>query len=82
MIELTDQNPKEETPEQIKARKHEEFFQKNKDRLLAFHEAYPKSPPPVRWDESAGEWRWVKFNREMRRSGIILTDAPVKIVKP
>ncbi len=82
MIELTDVDTKKETPEQIKLRKHEEFFEKNKDRLMAFHDAYPKSPPPVRWNESTQEWKWIKFNREMRRDGIILTDPPVKIIKP
>lgn len=72
MIELTDAP---ETLEQLKKRKHEEFFERNKDRLLAFHEAYPKMPPPVRWDDNVKDWKWIRFNREMKRkSGIILTD--------
>lgn len=73
MIELTDV-PKVETDEDIKKRKHEEFFAANMDRLMAFHDKWPKEPPPVRWDESTKEWKWTSYpNREQRRK-IILTD--------
>ncbi len=79
MIELTDAP---ETEEALRARKKEEFFQKHMQRLADFHAAYPGAPPPVRWDENSREYKWIKFNREIRRSGIILTDAPKRLIKP
>lgn len=84
MIELTDapHEPKLETEEELRKRKREEFFNNNVARLKAFHDANPKMPPPIRWDESTQEYKWIAYNREMKRSGIILTDSPVKIIKP
>jgi len=78
MIELTDAP---ETAEALRQRKKDEFFAKHIKRLAEFHAAYPEAPPPIRWDENSQEYKWIKFNREMRRSGIILTDA-TKVTKP
>ncbi len=76
MIELTDapHEPQLETEEELRKRKRDEFFEKNQARLMAFHKAYPKLPPPIRWDESTQEYKWISLNRQMKRSGIILTD--------
>ena len=74
MIELTDAPKRAETEDEKRARKREEFFNKNIQRLKMFHKAYPGNPPPIRWDENSQEYKWIKFNREMKRKGIILTD--------